>query len=224
MGIRRSVLVGFLVACGSASSVDPASDSSAITGYSPTQAVAYADAHWDDGVGECAEFTTRSLRAGGARIALITWVPDLVDALSGTPFVEYSDVHTAVSARAGDVVVYSDAAGADFCIADSPDEHNCGHAGLVVQGGASVDEILADFHNNAHHHIALSALFGAYTTLRVYHLAPGGCSKDSDCNHGQLGTARVCSDEGACIEGCHSDDDCADGTSCAHESPHWRCE
>ena len=34
-------------------------------GYDPDAAVAYAQAHWDDGVGQCDAFVEACLRAGG---------------------------------------------------------------------------------------------------------------------------------------------------------------
>ena len=141
--------------------------------YSAINAVSYADTHWNDGVGLCAEFTSRALRAGGASIPILAWVPTLLDALDVYPYDEYSlGDPIDVAARAGDVVFYSDAAGDDFCATTDSDQHNCGHVGLVTRGGADVSSILADFHNNAHYRAPIASLLGgSYSTLRVYHVA-----------------------------------------------------
>lgn len=55
-----------------------------------------------------------------------------------------------------------------------------------------------------------------------------GCTEDVDCNHGALGTGRVCANEGpergTCFDGCHQDSDCPTGGSCDQTAtPHWQC-
>ena len=154
---------------------------SSITGsYTPAAAVAYADAHWNDGKGECAEFVSDSaVSAGHLAIGYSTWVPTTYASLTsaGVPFDEYTPTHQAVRACPGDIVIDSNDAGSGFCVEPGGTE-NCGHIGLIVVGGASVDTILADFHNNPHHHspigntlstTALGTYVGAYSTLRIYH-------------------------------------------------------
>ncbi|HTR53755.1 MAG TPA: hypothetical protein VMJ10_23840 [Kofleriaceae bacterium] len=208
------------------------------SGYSPSAAVAYADQHWNDGEGLCAEFTSRSLIAGSLAIDVITWVPTLVSAFSQAPYDEHP-AGDSPTAAAGDVVIYSDASGADFCD-DASDEYNCGHACIVATGGTGEDTITVDCHNNAHYHLGLGYILGSgYSTYRIYHLSgssgssgsssspPGtiACSSDYDCNGGQSGTEDVCADgEGYCIEGCHSDDDCPAGYTCEQTEPHWSCQ
>ena len=155
---------------------------SSITGnYNPAAAIAYANGHWDDGKGECAEFVSDSaVSAGHLAIGYSTWVPTTYASLTsaGVPFDEYTPSHTAVRACPGDIVIDSNDAGSGFCVEPGGME-NCGHIGLVVVGGTSVDTILADFHNNPHHNspigntlstTALGTYVGAYSTLRVYHL------------------------------------------------------
>jgi hypothetical protein len=192
--------------------------------YDPTAAATFADANWDDGVGLCAEFVSDSLIAGNAPIDVVTFVPTLLAAFDGIPFDEIDSAGTPVSASVGDVVIYSDDSGSNFCIDGDPDLENCGHTGIIVVGGLSADTILADFHNNAHYHLPISGILGSgYTTFRVYHLTEPGCTADAQCNGGRAGTGIVCSDENACIMGCHEDSDCPGGV-CAHTSPHWSCQ
>jgi hypothetical protein len=212
-----------------------ASEKLSLGSYDPNAAVAYADANWNNGQGECAEFTTRSLRAGNLDIDVITWVPDLFTALSSLHYEEHTQGASGVSAAAGDVVIYSDATGNDFCEIDSSDESNCGHVCIVTVAGSSENGIEVDCHNNAHYHLALGDILGSgYSSYRIYHLAgstsaapPGteACSSDDDCNGGRSGTQIVCgSSEDYCIKGCHSDNDCPSGTTCAKTAPHWSCQ
>jgi hypothetical protein len=155
---------------------------SSITGnYSPSAAVAYADAHWDDGKGLCDEFVSdAAIVAGHLGLPYSTWVPDTYQALTaaGVPYDEYSPYQTSVRGCPGDIVIDSNDVGSSFCAADGG-EKNCGHIGLVVGGGDSVDTILADFHNSAHYHLPIGDVLGttdmgtyvsAYSTLRIYHL------------------------------------------------------
>lgn len=204
---------------------------SQVAGYKPGQAVAYADANWDDGVGLCAQFTSDSLIAGDLPIPEITYVPTLLSALSGITYEEHTQGDDP-SAAGGDVVIFSDATGDAFCD-DGPDEYNCGHACLVAQGGQGEDTITIDCHNNAHYHLPLGYILGdGYSTYRIYHLsatsAPPGtvaCTTDADCNQGDPGTQDVCaSGEDYCIQGCHSDFDCPSGETCQPTSPHWSCQ
>lgn len=204
--------------------------------YTPGTAVAYAGKHWNDGVGLCSEFTSKALRAGGLDIPVLPWVPDLTKALSTVSFEEHRKGSSTVSAEAGDVIVFSNATGSRFCVDHGSDEHNCGHTCLITVGGQSESDILADCHNNAHHHIAIGdELTDGYTTYRIYHVASSpettapsgtvGCSTDEDCNHGKTGTETVCSrTKSYCIHACHDDSDCSGGTTCAHTSPHWSCQ
>ena len=154
---------------------------SIVGNYSPAAAVAYADAHWNDGKGECDEFVSdAAISAGHLGIPYSTWVPTTYGYLTSAnvPFDEYTPTHTSVRACPGDIVIDSNDAGAGFCVEPGGNE-NCGHIGLVVQGGTSVDTILADFHNNAHHRLPIGNILGTaalgpyvtgYSTLRVYHL------------------------------------------------------
>lgn len=212
-----------LAACGYASEPAASSHASALdlSQYSPAQAVAYADQNWDDGVGECAQFTSDSLIAGGAQIGEYTFVPDLLAALQSLPIAydEYNDGNTTVGGQAGDVVIFSDASGSSFCIPSSPDENNCGHAGIVVQSGGSIDTILADFHNNAHYHLAIGDILGdGYTTLRVYHVAAlaGGASPSASSGGASTsapsgGDSTGSQDDSA--PSCSSDADCNGGAT-----------
>jgi hypothetical protein len=245
MNFHRVVVIVaplILVACSSSSSLDgnsgaaTANENLSLDSYKPSAAVAYADANWNNGQGECAEFTTRSLRAGNLDIDVMTYVPNLFAALASAKYEEHSEGATNLSANAGDVVIYSDATGDEFCDpAAVSDESNCGHVCLVSVAGASEDGIEVDCHNNAHYHLALGDILGSgYTSYRIYHLKGGAgssppgteaCSSDEDCNGGRSGTQIVCaSSENYCIRGCHSNDDCPNGTTCAPTSPHWSCQ
>jgi len=87
-----------------------------LSSYGPAAAVTYADSHWNNGVGLCAEFVSRSLRAGGLDVAVAAWVPNMVDSLAGTQYDEFVPGESGlVGGRAGDVVVYSNTSGAGFC-------------------------------------------------------------------------------------------------------------
>ncbi|MEO8877688.1 MAG: hypothetical protein ABI461_18995 [Polyangiaceae bacterium] len=191
-----------LVGCSSAPS-DGASDTSSDTDenlslatYDPAAAVKYADTHWNNGVGECAEFTTRSLVAGHLAIGVIPYVPNLYKALASVSYEEHTRGSKSVSARAGDVVIYSDALGSKFCDDHGSDESNCGHACLVTVAGSTETGIEVDCHNNAHYHLGLGYILGSggYTSYRVYHLA------------GHASTAP--SDDGAAESDACSGDDC----------------
>ncbi len=245
--VACSVLVASAVGCGSAGSAGDAQSSSgdalsagaaSSAAYSATESVAFAAAHWDDGVGECAQFTSDSLRAGHLNIPEITWVPDLVTALAKYDFEEHG-AGASAAGKLGDVVVFSDASGDDFCLAGDSDADNCGHVCLVTVAGTSDSSIRVDCHNTAHHEIAVADILGGgYSYYRVYHLdgtgsrgGSGGssgvtpCSSDYDCNQGETGTDVVCAaSEGYCIRGCHSDDDCSGDKTCADTSPHWSCQ
>lgn len=57
---------------------------------------------------------------------------------------------------------------------------------------------------------------------------PRGCTSDTECNHGALGTGRVCAnagpERGTCFDGCHQDTDCPTGGKCDQTAtPHWQC-
>jgi hypothetical protein len=159
-------------------------NSSTWAAYSPSKAITYADAHWSDGVGECAAFVSASVTAGGVALNY-PWVPDLVTALSGVAYDEYSPSNKNISAAAGDIIVYSNATGSSFCTTHSTVSRNCGHAGLVVTAGGATTAT-ADFHNGGHHHLGIqwilegttvSPTSNQYSTYRVYHTAAlaGGC-------------------------------------------------
>jgi hypothetical protein len=247
-GLRFAFLLGvgsFVAAGCSASSSGEGADETGAAGasdaltasavtYSATSAVAYATSHWDDGVGECAQFTSDSLRAGHLNIGEITWVPDLLAALHAYGFEEHQ-AGTSAAASRGDVVFFSDAAGSRFCQANDADEDNCGHVCLVTVAGTSDATILVDCHNNAHHEIPVADILGGgYSVYRVYHLhgtGSGGssgvipCTTDFDCNQGEHGSDVVCAaSEGYCIRGCHSSEDCPDDKTCAPTHPHWSCQ
>jgi hypothetical protein len=194
--MKARVLLAFLAGCGAATvahndastsrptdastsqSGDAASPSELGT-YDPDAAVTYANAHWDDGVGLCAQFTSACLQAGGLDVDT-DWVPTLFLDLAGHPFVEYdANAPMPVGGVPGDVVFYSNASGDDFCIQTDEDAFNCGHVGLVVTAGADGDTATADFHDGALHELPLTGILGgtvddpdsdAYSTYRVYHL------------------------------------------------------
>jgi hypothetical protein len=150
-------------------------------GYVPTATKSFADAHWNDGIGLCAEFSTRSLRAGSLPIPQYTWVPDLYAALANFPYDEYeADSPTDVGGDVGDVVIYSNDIGDEFCDRDNQARFNCGHTGVIVQAGTNGDSALADFHNRAHYHMTVNAILTGtrlgrgtndYSVYRVYHLS-----------------------------------------------------
>ena len=223
----------FLFVTAACSSAQPSSESSATdalstTAYSATAAVAYATAHWEDGVGECAEFVSDSLRAGHLPLPVIAWVPTLVEALASLPHDDHAQGDRSAPAQAGDVVIFSDGTGADFCPVDHMDDASCGHTCLVTVGGENEEDVEIDCHNNAHHHVPLASILGGeYLYYRLYHLSAGNtlpCNDDFTCNRGESGTEVVCSSSRHyCIKGCHSDDDCASGTACEHTEPHWSC-
>ncbi len=233
----RAVALLFLAGCATSSSTDAnlgdlsGKADSSLADYSPSDATAYADAHWDDGIGLCAEFTSRALRAGGLDLPVITYVPTLVQAFAHVRYDEY-DQGSSPTAKAGDVVVYSDDVGSAFCDDHSSDELNCGHVCPIVTGGTGEDALEVDCHNHAHYHLPLGYILGGgYSTYRIYHLTrttpPGTvpCTTDVDCNGGATGTEDVCAaDDGYCIRGCHSDSDCATGTTCWATQPHWSCQ
>ena len=219
--------------------------------------MSYADQSWNDGVGECDEFVNdAAVTAGGLNIPYSTWVPTTWGYLQNAqvPFDEYSPSSTSLKgACAGDLVIYSNATGSSFCTTSSQSESNCGHIGIVTVGGSNAGDILADFHNNPHYHLAIANILGTtdvnaydddgYSTFRLYHLshcasfeAPAPpppaapkpqCTKDSECSGGASGTERVCSNSGStagkCVTGCHGDSDCPGGDVCDTSGSHWTC-
>ncbi len=230
-----------LVGCSSATQDTGTTESSSsqdltLGSYNADTAITYAGKHWSDGVGLCSEFTSKALRAGGLDINVLPYVPDLEKALATVKYEEHRKGSSTVTAKAGDVIILSNATGSRFCSHHGSDERNCGHTCLITVGGSSESEILADCHNNAHHHIAIGdEVTDGYTTYRIYHVASSpettapagtvGCSTDDECNGGKTGTETVCSKTRSyCIHACHSDSDCANGLSCTHTSPHWSCQ
>lgn len=228
--MKLCLITSTVLALGCSANVQSSASNMLTSSYVASDAVAYADSHWNDGQGLCAEFTSRSLIAGHLGIGVITYVPTLVDALSGVSYEEHTQGDSP-SARDGDVVVYSDALGGAFCSDDS-DEFNCGHVCLVVAGGGGEGGIAVDCHNNPHYHLPLGDILGGgYSTYRIYHLgkAPPSdvvwCATDSDCNGGASGTEDVCgSSDHYCIRACHSDFDCPGGLTCTATAPHWSCQ
>jgi hypothetical protein len=140
--------------------------------YSPAAAVAFAQSHWSDGVGECAEFVFDCLHAGGLGIAATAWVPTLVSELSSIRYEEHEGGGSA-SASAGDVVVFSTAGGSAFCGPGPVEGVACGHTCFVVAGGSSASSIEVDCHNTAHSGAAVSYFLGEYPHYRIYHTAAG---------------------------------------------------
>ena len=148
------------------------------SGYNVSVAVSYADNHWNDGVGLCADFVSAAaVTRGGLGISYTDWVPTLFTEL-GT--LGYSGDPGASSACAGDIVIFSNPYNGEFCPPpgherDSgyPNE-NCSHTAIVVVGGSSPDSILVDAHNNARYHDPLSAMAGGWSDYRVFHV--GSCN------------------------------------------------
>jgi hypothetical protein len=149
--------------------------------YVPSATKTFADGHWDDGIGLCAEFSSRSLRAGSLSIPRYTWVPDLYAALESFPYDEYSaSSPTDVGGDVGDVIIYSNDVGDEFCDRDNPADYNCGHTGIIVVAGTDLDSTLADFHNRSHYHMSIGDILTGtrlgrgvndYSAYRVYHLS-----------------------------------------------------
>ncbi len=51
-----------------------------------------------------------------------------------------------------------------------------------------------------------------------------GCTTDTDCNGGAMGTAKVCDANGACVSGCHVEGDCPSGDTCDLSTTPGSCE
>ena len=161
--------------------------------YDRAGAVAYAQANWNNNDGElCQGFVSNALAAGGINVRNFgvpneDWVPDVyqfVWSAKGVPFDEHAPGSTTpLRACPGDVVVYSNAVGSNFCRTDLNGNdviRNCGHTGVVVRGGNGVSNILANHHNGSNQNTALNRILDGtqvgvtarnYSTLRVYHLS-----------------------------------------------------
>jgi hypothetical protein len=161
--------------------------------YDRARAVSYAHANWNNNDGElCQGFVSNALSAGGLNVRGFgvpndDWVPDVykfVWAAKSVPFDEHSPGSTApVRACPGDVVVYSNSIGSNFCRPDLNGNdviRNCGHTGIIVRGGNGVGSILANHHNGSNQNTALNRILDGtqvgltarnYSTLRVYHLS-----------------------------------------------------
>ena len=150
-------------------------------GYIALDAAYYADHHWSDGIGLCAEFTARSLRAGSLPIKQFTWVPDLFAAVSEFPYDEYAaNSPTDVGGDVGDVVIYSNDVGDEFCDRENTARYNCGHVGVITVAGTDKDSARADFHNRGHYRMQVGDILTGtrlgrgsadYSVYRVYHLS-----------------------------------------------------
>lgn len=60
--------------------------------YDPTKAVEYAQAHWNDGQGLCAEFVSRCAQAAGCNINVNDYAIDAFEAISNATGVQPQDV------------------------------------------------------------------------------------------------------------------------------------
>ncbi len=193
-------LASMTTGCSSAAETDAASDDSAnaealsTASYSSSTAVAYARAHWSNGVGECAEFVYDCLHAGGLGLAKTAWVPTLVSELASVRYEDHQG-SGAVSASAGDVVVFSTKGGSAFCGPGPVEGVACGHTCLVVEGGSSAAAIKVDCHNAALSDAAVSYFLKEYPHYRVYHTASG--SSGEGCYSATLGKDV---DDNACVQ------------------------
>ena len=102
---------------------------SAANGYDPYKAIAYAEAHWDDGNGLCAEFVWNCLQAGGLRLStqglhsspyVTTGVAEAACNAIGIPFTGVKDFPRVevVSLYGPDLADKDDSANAGFGIGD----------------------------------------------------------------------------------------------------------
>ncbi len=165
--------------------------------YSPAAAVAFAQSHWSDGVGECAEFVYDCLHAGGLGLAATAWVPTLVSELSSIRYEEHEG-SGAAAASAGDVVVFSTGGGSAFCGPGPIEGVACGHTCLVTVGGSSASAIEVDCHNTAHSGAAVSYFLSEYPHYRIYHTASGARGGSGEgCYSSTLGEDVA---DDACVE------------------------
>ncbi len=222
--------------CSSAADADASTADSAnaealsTASYSPSTAVAYARAHWSNGVGECAEFVYDCLHAGGLGLASTAWVPTLVSELGSVGYEEHEGSGSA-SASAGDVVVFSTAGGSGFCGAGPVEGTACGHTCLVVEGGSSASAIKVDCHNAALSDAAVSYFMTEYPHYRVYHTASGagggsssGGSTGSDGDGCYSTTLGKDVDDNACVQTDSGDwYQCDDGAWVVRETDPTAC-
>ena len=70
--MKKKVLSFLLIVAMAALMLPAMPRASAAATYSVDAAINYAKAHWNDGQGQCAEFVSRCVRAGGLDVKVIT--------------------------------------------------------------------------------------------------------------------------------------------------------
>jgi hypothetical protein len=175
---------GTVDVCGTGNDNQQAANA-AFASYNPIEAVTFAEENWSNGgTGALAglEFVEAAVDVTGVAMNVQNG-PDLVSFLSGVPFDELSPGNTSTTASPGDIVIYSNDTGLDFCAPNNMTPSNCGPFGIVVAGG-DVSGATADFHSPAKHDVTLQSLITGTTvspsatgssTLRVYHVSSLGC-------------------------------------------------
>lgn len=122
-------------------SVVPMPQAGAAASYSVDKAIAYAKQHWNDGQGECAEFVSRCVRAGGLDMKVITTTRSCLNAAakaSGLPIKELklnSEGH-ATKADNGSILAAGDIV-AQYCKTDDLYPHIMLCGGYDSQGRAT---------------------------------------------------------------------------------------
>ena len=122
-------------------SVVPMPQAGAAASYSVDKAIAYAKQHWNDGQGECAEFVSRCVRAGGLDMKVIATTRSCLNAAakaSGLPIKELklnSEGH-ATKADNGSILAAGDIV-AQYCKTDDLYPHIMLCGGYDSQGRAT---------------------------------------------------------------------------------------
>ncbi len=175
---------GTVDVCGTGNDNQQAANA-AFASYNPIEAVTFAEENWSNGgAGTLAglQFVEAAVDVTGVAMNVQNG-PDLVSFLSGVPFDELSPGNTSITASPGDIVIYSNDTGLDFCAPNNMAPSNCGPFGIIVTGG-DASSATADFHIPAKHDVSLDSMITGATvspsatgssTIRVYHVSSLGC-------------------------------------------------